>query len=95
MSTATKITEFVDRTKKLSSNTGLASGISGSTNTGSIMVELYNSAALLHKANAENKLDEQLEEVVSALHVAQAMSVIGYTDLEELMDLLEEIKKEK
>jgi hypothetical protein len=58
------------------------------------MLDLYKASSLLSEAKVENKLDEQIDEVVGVLHVAQAMNVIGYDDLEELMDLLDKIKNE-
>ncbi len=89
------INQFIDRTRQLSKPSFVwGTSAYGSNNSQALMLDLYKSAALLNKAKAENKLDEQIDEVVGVLHVAQAMNVIGYEDLEELMVLLENIRKE-
>jgi len=88
------ISEFIGRAKKLSENNGLASGIAGSPKHMSIMNDLYSAAIKLREADSTAQADEQLDEIVGVLHVAQAMNVIGFNDLEELMDLLDKIKSE-
>ncbi len=88
------IQRFIERTRKLSHHGGgLASGIAGTSNKQSLMMELQRVASLLPQAYAENKLAKQVEEVVGVLHVAQAMNVLGVDDLEELMVLLEKIEE--
>ena len=92
-----EIDEFINRTYQLSNryDTGLDTGMAGASNKQAVAIDLYKSASLLKKAHIENKLDEQLDEVVGVLHVAQAMNVIGTNDLLELMDLLDMIKSEE
>ena len=90
-----EIDQFVKRTQQLSARSGLASGIGGSTHYQTVIADLNNAAAQLPKAASENKLNEQLDEVVGVLHVAQAMNIIGFDDLAELMDLLDNIKDEE
>jgi len=87
-----EISEFIGRVKELSENSGLSSGIVGSTKRHSVITDLYKAASKLREAETPTKVDEQLEEIVGVLHVAQAMNIIGFDDLEELMDLLDKIK---
>ena len=87
-----EIAQFIGRAKELTENNGLSSGIVGSTKRQSVMTDLYKAAVQLREAKTTVEVDEQLEEIVGVLHVAQAMNVIGFNDLEELMDLLDKIK---
>jgi hypothetical protein len=90
-----EIAAFIGRAKELSDNNGLSSGIVGSTKRQSVMTDLYKEAIELREADSSAKIEEHLENIVGVLHVAQAMNVIGFEDLEELMDMLETIKSEE
>jgi hypothetical protein len=90
-----EIIQFIGRTKELAENSGLSSGIAGSTKPQSVLMDLFKAATRLHDADTITKVDAQLLEVVGVLHVAQAMNVIGFEDLEELMDLLDKIKSKE
>lgn len=91
-----EITQFIGRVKELAENNGLAGGIagSGSPSKTSVMADLYKEAIGLREADDPDKEKKHLDEIVGILHVAQAMNVIGFNDLEELMILLENISNE-
>jgi len=90
-----EIAKFIGRVKELSDNNGLAGGIIGSTKRQSVMTDLYKVAIELREADTSDKVDEHLNDIVGILHVAQAMNIIGFDDLAELMDSLEKIKGEE
>lgn len=90
-----EIAQFIGRVKELSDNSGLSSGITGSTKRQSVMTDLYKEAIGLRQSDNPDKEKKHIEEIVGILHVAQAMNVIGSEDLYELMELLNKITNEE
>ncbi len=90
------IDQFIERVAQMTKLSGaLATAISGVSSKTQVKLDLLKAASMLPQAKVDNKLDEQVQEVIGVLHVTQAMNVIGSEDLIELMELLEKINEEK
>jgi hypothetical protein len=90
-----EVRQFISRVIALNKRQGgLAVGIRGSTtHRDSIMLDLVRSATDLLQTSKDGSVEQQLNEVESKLNVAQATNAIGYTDLTELVGLLDNIRK--
>lgn len=94
MSSEQAVQKFIERVQQSVNMPGvLVTGVAGTTSKQSVQLDLLRTASLLPQANKNGKLDEQIQEVIGVLHVAQAMNAIGTDDLIELMELLEKINE--
>lgn len=92
---SSKLVELVEKIQAFGRRSNPLTVINGTTNTSTLMAELIRESAMLLHVKDGQSLDTQLDKVVATLRVAEATSVIGTRDFDEVIDLIDSIKQER
>lgn len=90
-----KVRQFVEKIHKLGRSHELLTGIRGTSNRESMLLDLYKASALMMKNSGnEEQLKLHSDAIRGKLYTAQATGAIGSNDLDRLLDDLDEIERE-
>lgn len=95
MSVESKLKELVEKVHKLGRSNTLPSGITGSSNSQNIRLDMYKKAAeIVALCEDRVNLARALNDFRGTVMVAGATNTIGSKDLEEVMNKIDEIESE-
>ena len=86
------VEQFLGKVSDIVSKNRAPTGVIGTTNSQSVLMDLLKESSKLPAAIEVNKTEEQIEEITGVLHVVQAMNLISFDELRELIITLDNMK---